>query len=174
MPDPATDSITIHSSWRGIISSFIGASFVLIVASIVVAVNGVSTGTSIVLAVGVLFVVGVLADYPIASTFDRHGVTRRAVMRRHRLAWDRVDQLTRTRPGIVAQRRKVVQGGLTAVVGRRRYLLVNHVESLGEHELLDDVLADHDLAFGLLLRPPDDVPPTWLYRRAHWKPDSAR
>lgn len=167
------DQITIHSSWRGVLTSFLGAGLLTLVGAIAVSSNGWRLLPAAILVGGMVLLVGAIFDYPIAATFDRCGVTRRSLVRRHRIEWDDVDQLTRTRPGIFTLRRKVVQGGLTAALGRRRYLLTDAVESLNEHEVLARVLEQHDLEFDRLLRPPDDVPPTWLYRRRKWRPDTA-
>lgn len=166
------DQITIHSSWRGVVWSHVGALSVLLVGVITVSANGTRMVPMLVLAGGVVLTTGALFDYPVAATFDRVGVTRRAPLRRHRIRWERVDQLTRTRPGIFMSRRKVVRGGLTAAVGKRRYLLTDSVESLAEHEALAALLDGHDLGFDGLLHPPDDVAPTWLYRRRKWRPDT--
>lgn len=165
------DQLTIHSSWKGIITSFGGGGLTLLVGALAVSANGARLLPMIILTVGVVLTVGVLFDYPIAATFDRDGVVRRALLRRHRISWERVDQLTRTRPSIFAMRRQVVQGGLTAAVGKRRYLLTDSVESLTEHEALARLLDGHEIAFDGLLRPPDDVAPTWLYRRQKWRPE---
>ena len=67
-------------------------------------------------------------------------------------------------------------GGLTAVVGRRRYLLVDRAESLDEYQelfwLVDGL--GHDVGIERVLPPDTEIPPTWLYRRAKWAPESAR
>ena len=81
-----------------------------------------------------------------------------------------VRQLTRTRPGLSAFRKGTVVGGLTAVVGRRRYLLTDHVESAAEYDHLEVLLDPHDLLTDRLHRPGEDTPPTWLYRRRHHRP----
>jgi len=165
------EQITIHSSWKGIITSYGGAALILLGGSIAVSANGGRLLPILILLGGMILTAGVLFDYPLAATFDRDGVVRRALFRRHRIEWERVDQLTRTRPSIFAMRRQVVQGGLTAAVGKRRYLLTDAVESLDEHEALARLLDGHEIAFDGLLRPPDDVPPSWLYRRQKWRPE---
>ena len=163
--------LTIHSSWKGIITSFGGGGLTLLVGVLAVSANGIRFLPMIILSAGVMLAVGLLFDFPIAATFDRDGVVRRALLRRHWLRWQQVDQLTRTRPSIFAMRRQVVQGGLTAVVGKRRYLLTDSVESLAEHETLTRLLDAHEIAVDGLLRPPDDVAPSWLYRRQKWGPE---
>ncbi len=163
--------ITLHSSWRGIITSFVGSSIVLGLGLLTLAFNGVTAVPVVITALGALFVLGVSLDYPIASTFDAEGVTRRAAVRRHRVEWEDVRQLTRTRPGLSAFRKGIVVGGLTAVVGRRRYLLTDHVESAAEYDHLEVLLDPHDLLTDRLSRPGEGTPPTWLYRRKHHRPD---
>ncbi len=173
MADDA-ESITIHSSWGGILGAFLGSALVLAVGLMTIAFNGTSTVSVIITVVGGLFLLGVLFDYPVAATFDRDGLVRHAPLRRHRIDWDDVRQLTRTRPTLRAFRSGAVVGGLTAVVGRRRYLLTNRAESAGEYDLLDEVLDSHELGVDDLRRPAEEVPPTWLYRRRHWRPDHTR
>ena len=131
-----------------------------------------------------VFVVGwaalaiVLFDMPVASTFDDHGVVRRAPLRKHRLDFRDGDQLTRTRPSVIGVARSLEHGGLVLRRGRRRYLLVDRLESLAEYEALLDVM-DVDGAPGNtvgadeLPMPNEKIPPTWLYRRRHWRPESA-
>lgn len=164
-------SITLHSSWRGIVTSYLGAFIVLAISVAAMSASGLGILTGIFLAVGLFLALGVLFDYPIRSTFDADGVTRRAMMRRHRIDWDDVRQLSRTRPGLAGIRR-LRQGGLVAVVGKRRYLLVDQAESGPEHDVLDSVMGENSAAVGLdaLARPGDDVSPTWIYRSKRWQP----
>ena len=166
-------TLTLHSSWRGIITSYVGSLIVLGLGVLTLAVNGVTAVPVVITILGVLFVLGVAFDYPIASVFDADGVTRRATLRRHRIEWDDVRQLTRTRPGLSAFRKGAVVSGLTAVVGRRRYLLTDHAESAVEHDQLEALLDPHDLQTDRLRRPGEDRPPTWLYRRKHHRPDTS-
>lgn len=171
----APASITLHSSWRGIVAAFAGSSLLLLAGATGVAVTGWRVFPTSLLALGVVFVAGVAADYPIASTFTADGVERRALLRRHRIAWERVDQLSRARPGLLGNVRRMVLGGLVAVIGRRRYLLVDQVESGPEHDRLEAVLGEwgRQLELDRLTRPSDDVTPTWVYRRPRWAPDEA-
>jgi len=163
-------SVTFHSSWKGFGSSLIG-SVIVLAAGVASAVFGGSTGSWILLAVGVVLTAGVFLDYPVAARFDRGGVTRRALLRRHRIEWERVDQLTRARPGIAAAARNLNPGGLTVKVGRRRYLLIDQCESRREFDALMVVLDGRDgLGLDDLIAPPDGVVPTWTYRRTRWEP----
>ena len=163
-------SVTLHSSWKGVASSFIG-SLIVFAAGAASAALGGSTGSWIFFAVGVVLVVGVFLDYPVAARFDRDGVTRRALVRRHRIEWESVGQLTRARPGIAAAARNLNPGGLTAKVGPRRYLLVDQCESRSEFDALMRVFGGREnLGLDDLIVPPAGVDPTWTYRRSRWQP----
>lgn len=168
----ATGSVTLHSSWRGIVTSAIGAFLLLIAGVAVVSGSGWQTLPTLVLAAGVVLSLVVLLDYPIASSFDAHGVTRRMLLRRHHLSWSRMDQLSRARPGVVAGLRKLGHGGLVGVVGRRRYLLTDRCESADEFLVLERLLDEVDPSLlEQVPRPRLGTNPTWLYRRARWAPD---
>ncbi|HLF42418.1 MAG TPA: hypothetical protein VJA46_02690 [Acidimicrobiia bacterium] len=57
-------------------------------------------------------------------------------------------------------------GGLVAVVGRRRYLLVNQVEGPGEYDELAAAVKKWSAATLLrAARPPESASPSYLYRR---------
>lgn len=136
---------------------------------------------SVALTVVTALVLGVVAfDFPVATAFSAGRITRRCLLRRHRLAWDDVTTLTRAADAarmeasaVAGDRRRRVRArpaGLVAVVGRRRYLLVNQSESRAECEALRRHLAEWDVptawSAGL---PAEDQPPTWLYRRRRWR-----
>ena len=125
----------------------------------------------VVLCVGVLFLGSAMFDYPVACRFTVDGVERRALLRRHRISWDRVDQITRARPGIAGVR-KLAPGGLAVKVGRRRYLLVDQCESISEFDALCALLDERGEALGLdeLVFPQTETDPTWTYRRRRWQP----
>lgn len=163
-------SITLHSSWKGLLASSAGAAMVIVLGMIPLVVNGSSVGGWLLLTVGMLLLLVVFADYPVASEFDADGVTRRPLLRRQRIVWENVDQLTRTRPGIAAAARKLNPGGLSVKVGWRKYLLVDQCESSAEFEELAEMLAasGHDVGLDHLVRPPVGVDPTWTYRRGKW------
>jgi len=169
----ADDSITLHSSWRGIALSFLGAGAVFAVGITAVIGSGWTVVPTVVFVVGVLLLVGVGFDYPIATTFTHDRIERRALLRRQAIEWSRVRQLTRTRPGFLAAQRKLHIGGLVAVIGRRRYLLVDQVESGAEFNRLDAIVSggDGEDALSTVIRPDDAVQPTWTYRRKRWAPD---
>ncbi len=165
--------MTLHSSWRGIIGVHAGAFIVLLIGVVSVVGGGWRVFSAVMLGVGLLVAIGAAADFPIASTFDADGVRRHTLLRRQYLSWDKVTQLSRARTGIVAGMRKATLGGLVAVVGRRKYLLVDQGESGLEFDRLVAAVGDREeaLALDVLRRPPDDAAPTWLYRRSTWAPD---
>ena len=133
-----------------------------------------ATVVTIVLGVAALAAVGVVAlDMPIASCFDKAGVTRRALLRRHHLSWDDVDRLSRMRKGWFRSSKMAPTGGLIAVRGRRNIALVDRMEGHVEHRHLRVALGGEGERLGIdrIAAPPLDQPPTWLHRRARWAPD---
>jgi hypothetical protein len=171
--DPGDGAVTLHSSWRGIVFSILGAGMlaVLGVAALVTAGPG---WFPIALAIaGAGSVVVVLVDLPIASTFDAAGVTRRAMLRHQHLGWSTVTRLRRHRVGLWRTRRSGPSGGLVAESGRRTYLLVDVMENGFEYDRLVAAVGPSAERLGLTAdqRPPDDQPPTWLHRRDHWRPE---
>lgn len=176
--DPAEASVTVHSSWRGIVGGFFGAGVIALGGTIGVAAVGFRPFPVIVCAIGWALVAVMAFDFPVASTFSASGVRRRMVARRQWFAWREGDQLSRTAPKIVWGERRLEHGGLTLVRGRRRYLLVDRPESAAEFDAVVLVLeADGAAGAGLgasyLPRPSESLPPSWLYRRARWRPDSS-
>ena len=139
MAEPA-DELTLHSSWRGIVASGAGALIVTLIGVLVIATNGAAVLSVIVAVLGLGFMATVLFDYPVASTFSTGGVERRMMLRRQHLPWDRVRQLSRGRPGLTKGVRGLRHGGLVAVVGRRRYLLVDQCESRAEYDALAPIV----------------------------------
>lgn len=159
----------------------------------VVSWAGGASAISLVLAIATFAIVSiVLLDYPVATSFDRRGVVRRCALRRHAIPWSRIDGLSRTADSAVvelgssttgsaagsdgrsgATARRSVRGrpaGLVAVVGRRRYLLVNQSESRTECDRLRGLMEVWDtLEVWRAGHPDEDQPPTWLYRRRRWR-----
>lgn len=169
--EPDDDALSLHSAWFGIIANLGGALIVLAAGVLAVAGVGVKIVPSVVLAVGALLVIGVAFDYPVSSNFSVRGIERRPLLRRQLIPWDRIEGISRARPALRASMRGFAPGGLVAVVGRRRYLLVDRPESGSEHDRLVALIASWDLDLPLGSRPSDELPPTWLYRRARWAPD---
>jgi hypothetical protein len=167
----SSEAVTLHSSWKGIILGAFGA-VIMFVFGLGLTLSSGGAGVPVALLfLGVLFLGSVIFDYPVASRFTVEGVERRAPLRRHKISWDRVDQLTRARPGI-AGIRKLAPGGLVVKVGRRRYLLVDQCESISEFDALGALLDERREALGLdeLVFPQTETDPTWTYRRKRWQP----
>ena len=170
--------ITIHSSWRGLIFSTLGAAIVAAAGTFGVIAAGFRVVPGTLFVVGWLFVLIVALDYPVASRFTAEGVERRMMLRRQWFPWERVDQLTRTRPSFVKLDRRIEHGGLTVKIGRKRYLLVDRLESGDEFDAMVRIVevpgtAGDEVGASMLPRPGDKVPPTWMYRRRRWRPEWA-
>jgi len=174
--DPPPAEVTMHSSWRGLFASLLGATLVAFGGVVGVAVGGWRIVPTLILAVGSGFVLVVLFDYPVATTFSASGVRRRMVLRAQSWPWERITQFTRVRPGVTKGLRGLSHGGLAALVGKRRYLLVDQAESPDEFDVLYRLAGDRVEELGLRgrIRPTDGTAPTWLYRRAKWAPDEAK
>ena len=168
MPEP----VTLHTSWRGIVTGCLGAALLFAAGVLVVGSVGFRVLPTVLLLAGVAAVAIVTLDHPIAVTFDADGLTRRMLLRRHRMPWSAIDQLSRSRPGLVAGVRRMSHGGLVAVVGRRRYMLVDRCESPDEFAALERLLDPVDVSIlEHVPRPHASAQPTWLYRRARWAPE---
>lgn len=165
-------SVTLHSSWKGIVMSSIGALLVFGFGLATTISTGGKTVPVIMLVLGSVFLVSVLFDYPVSSTFTVDGVERRPLLRRHRIAWDRVDQLTRARPSIAGMFKGLTPGGMSAKIGRRRYLLVDQCESWAEFDAVRELLDDRYETLGIdeMVQPTIETDPTWTYRRRRWMP----
>lgn len=179
-PGGSVGSVTLHSSWRGIVGASFGAAVVALGGTYGVWQAGFRPVPGALFVLGWLFVLGVALDYPIAARFTPSGVERRMLLRRQMMAWDASSQLTRTRPSLTSLLRvdrELRHGGSLALKrGRRRYLLVDQVENGGEYDRLVKLLGPVAEEVGLteLPRPPDKVAPTWMYRRRRWRPESGR
>lgn len=176
LPGPLADGpdhIVLHSSWGGLAFSVIGTLLLVALAVFAVASVGV-TIVSVALSVAALLAAAVIVfDMPIASDFDGDGVTRRALARHDRLAWDDVDRLSRARTGWFRSSKMAPTGGLIAVRGRRNITLVDRMEGHVEFRHLRSVLGDEGERLGVerIAEPPIDQAPTWMHRRACWAPD---
>ena len=171
------DQVTLHSSWRGIATTVGGGSTLLALGVLGFVAGGVNVIPIVLFVAGAVFVLITLFDYPIRATFSADGVERKAVLRRQRLAWEDVRELSRLRPRRAGPWRPPAMGGLLAHVGRRRYLLVDQLESPLEFDAVVAVVGEETaerLTLDTMSRPPDDTNPTWIYRRSRWAPDSSR
>lgn len=176
--------ITLHSSWRGFLSALAGAVALVGIALFAILSRGAHPISVTVLVVGAAALAVVLFDYPVATRFSAEGIQRRTPLRRPLLVWDRVDRFTRASPsprlnvhrdGPARSLVRLKPSGLVAAVGRRRYLLVNRCESLGENTVLRALVRDESEALADTLdRPPEGTPPTWSDRRKRWgSPETA-
>jgi hypothetical protein len=169
-------STVLHSSLTGIGFSFLGVA-ILVALAVFSALTGgsgaVTVSLSVVAALGASVV---LFDMPISSSFDADGVTRRAMLRHQRLAWDDVDRLSRSRKGMFRSSKMAPTGGLIAVRERRNYTLVDRMEGHAEFVQLRASVgeAGERLGLGRIAEPPIDQAPTWLHRSAKWAPDNQR
>jgi hypothetical protein len=169
-------SITLHSTWRFLIGSAVGAIVVAAAGTYGVIAAGFNAITTLVALTGWFFVGVVALDLPIASTFTADGVRRHLLLRRQFLAWEPGDALTRSRPSLMRHESRLRQGGLVLRRGRRRYLLVDKAESPDEYAAvvgsIDVPGSPGELVdVSGLPGPPSSAPPTWLYRRRSWRPD---
>lgn len=165
-------SLTLYSSWRGLLGGIITPALLIGFAAVSMVVAGrIAIVAMVVLALGLLFLAVTLADMPRHCRLDADGIHRRCLIRSQHLPWERVKALTRapgpllslsrSRPG---RRPGRSPGGLTALVGRRRYLLVDVAESTDEYDEIVHSLQTWQPDIPLLAaRPFDNTPPTWLY-----------
>lgn len=162
-------SIVIPSSVVMLAGAVLGGLIAVLISAGLFLAHGVNAATLIVglIVAGLVWVV--LFDVPVSAKFDREGVERRAILRRHVIRWERVRRLTRMRVGVVRTLRWEVRGGLVAEVGGRSYVLVDRTESPIEFDELRRVLGDRAdrLGLGQALRPGYRDPersPVWSRR----------
>ena len=176
-PEYDGPSVTLHSTWTGIVMSYLGAALFVALSVGLLWVNGPSLVTIGLLVTALVFSAVALFDLPIAAEFRRDGVVRRTALRHQFIEWDRVTRLRRLRVGLLRTRRDGRGGGLVAAIDGRKYVLVDTMESAVEFDDLRRVLGEEwseALRLTDELRPPDGRSPTWLYRTDRWKPESAR
>jgi hypothetical protein len=171
-------SITIHSSWRGVVGGYFGAGVIALGGSYGVLAAGFRWFPVIIFVIGWGLVAVMALDFPVASTFSAQAVERRMALRRQRFEWRPDDRLSRTAPKIILGERRLEHGGLTLVRGKRRYLLVDRPESGAEYDEIVRIVeapgaGGAQLGASRLPRPADSLPPSWLYRRARWRPDTS-
>ena len=166
----------LHSSLTGIGFSLFGVVILVGLALLAALSGGSGTVTVSLSLVGALGAGVVLFDMPISSSFDADGVTRRALLRHQRLAWDDVDRLSRSRKGMFRSSKMAPTGGLIAVRERRNYTLVDRMEGHAEFARLRASLgeAGERLGIGRIAEPAIDQTPTWVHRSAKWAPDNQR
>jgi hypothetical protein len=179
----APEPVVLHSSFLRLGAAYLGPAALIVLAVSAMAVNGrVHVVALVVLGIGVVLGAVSALDYPRSARFGPDGVGRRCLLRVQRLPWSRVDALTRSadvwlatrqdvagptgRPVPSPTRRKRPPGGLVAMSGRRRYLLVDQVESRAEYQLLRSGMEAWAPDVRVLAEaPPPDIAPTTTYRR---------
>jgi hypothetical protein len=175
-PDPA---LTLHSSWRMVIGGYVGPVALLAVVVFASVQRGFGPVAIVMGGVAVVLLAILLLDVPVATRFDPQGVERRMPLRHQRFAWTDIRQFTRASGRFVSTARwssdrevRLNRGGLVAVIGRRRYLLVDQPESRAEFGRLQELLerVAPELTDDSLM-PPSDASPTYLYRRKQWRTD---
>lgn len=177
MADDGPKAIALHTSWRGRLTSFVGPFVLLVWGGYGLVAGGLGWVNGVLLALGSLFALVVLFDYPLSSTIGPDGIVRRCALRSEHLDWSAVRTIAR--PGArqrfpTGRREQSVGGtkqatgraGLVAEVGKRPYLLVDRIESVVEHDALERALRTWAPAITIrAARPPEGTPPTWLYKR---------
>lgn len=173
--EPAT-TVTIYSSWRGIVMAFLSPLFLTTIGASAVASVGARLVPTVILVVGVVLLAVSLFDLPLHTTFDADGIHRRCLLRTQTLPWNRVQLVQRARGNLrsYAQLKgstneRTPSGGLVAALGTvRRYQLTDRIECRSEYDMLRDVVRalpdDVDVEVSAV-RPAPATPPTTLYRR---------
>jgi len=162
-------SVRLYSSWRGILGGLFGAVAVAVLGLVGVGDGGGWLSVSVAIFGAVLLAV-MLFDFPLSSLFHSAGITRKMVLRRQLLAWDRIDRLERSgragrRSGKTAASTSGT-GGVVARLGRRRYLVCNQVEGAEEFEQIRQLLQENAPGLANDLGPSGEHRvPTSLYRQ---------
>lgn len=166
--------MVLHSSLIGIALSFAGAAVLVLLATWSVLAAGWTVLSVLLVLGGVAAAAVTLLDMPISSVFDGSGVTRRALLRHHRLDWMEIDRLSRQRTGILRSSKAAPTGGLLAVKRRRNFHLVDRMEGHVEFLRLRVALGDQGERLGVdrIAKPPLEQTPTWLHRRSRWHPET--
>jgi hypothetical protein len=158
----STEPVQLYTSWRGLLLAFASPTLLLVIAAFAISESGIEPLSFILLVAGGGLLAVSLFDYPIVTTLDARGITRRTPLRSHRIPWQRVTAVNRARGAPLAKR----IGPLTAAIGKRRYLLVDRPEGADEYEKIRMVLTDNDVDCPLTAdAPAADTAPTWLYHR---------
>jgi len=156
-----SESVRLYSSWRGLVLAFVSPVLLLGFGSAMFLGGTRWLVPAVFVAGGVALGLVTLFDYPIHTTIDGVGVTRRTPLRSHVLAWPAIERFSRARGGRLGRR----PGPLAAVSRRRRYLLVDRAEGPDEYDALQRCLKAHDVVVGLPVEPAPGTVPTWLYHR---------
>lgn len=173
----APDSVTLHSSWSGIVLAYAGSVVMVFVTIVAFVADGFGWVSGVLGVLTLMLVAVIVFDMPISTEFTRGGVTRRSLGYHQRIAWEDVTRLRRMRVGVLRSGSRARGGGLVAVQGRRNFVLVDTMEGPQEYDELRKVLGvDLVELLGLTdeQRPPEGRNPTWIYRRDKWRPEYAR
>jgi hypothetical protein len=175
--------VVLHTSLRGLLSAYVAPAILMALGVMGWAGIGARPVPVTFLLVGVALGAVVLLDYPRRVRFDRAGVHRICLLRRHSLPWERLAAFERPRPSSTATLRNmrerpdepIISGGLIARgTGRRRWLLTDQLESRDEYDRLRELLDTIGVPVRLRApRPHAGVPPTGLYRSARRRDASA-
>lgn len=174
----ASSGVTIYTSWRGVVTSFISPA-ILLGLGIFGLIAGSTNAVALVLTlVGALLALVTLLDYPQRVEFHEAGIDRVCLLRRHRLSWRDVRALERARGTLLSYVRlrnagdeptapRTPSGGLVARGAKgRRWLLCDRIESQPEFDAIKaEVAARADWVAIAAARPSPTTPPTTLYRR---------
>ncbi len=171
-------TVTIYSTRRGLLLSTLTPLLLTLLGLWAVATVGFRIVPVIVLLLGGGLLSIAVLDYPRHTRFGETGIERIAFLRRHCLEWDVVNALERAPLGRLRRKGRLTAGerassrvpsagaGLVARIGKRRYLLVNTVESRGEFEDLTSVVETFAPHVSITAaKPSESTLPTDLYRR---------
>ena len=168
-------SVTLHSSWIGIVSSMLGLAILIFFAGALLVANGLTAVSGIVAVAAIGAAVVMLFDMPIATRFEGGVIERLTPLRRRRVSLDTYDRFGRMRRAFRRPGSGASSTGLVAMRGRRQTLLVDRMEGHLEHQMLRSVLGEFDADRLLhdVLPPPLNRTPTWVGRRRRWRPEGA-
>lgn len=182
-------AVTLYSSWRSLVLGILSPSLLIGIAvgGMVVAGQWSFIAATIAL-VGLVLGLIVLLDMPRRCIFSADGISRVCLLRTQHLRWGSVTRVVRARgrmlsgvaSGLAGLRHLGASdpvagqdtgrrslGGLTAVVGRRRYLLVDSVEGAEEYAQLSRSVRKWAPGVAFTRDEPNrDSPPTWMYHKS--------
>ncbi len=141
--------IELRPSWRVFVSGGLSTNLLVVVPAAAMLVVGRLAIVALVLVLlGVTIGAFTVFDTPQRTVIDHTGVLRRCPGRIHHIPWSRVDSIGRALALTQARRRDDQgnaggrrPGGLTANVGKRRYMLTDVAETDAQHEALAAALA---------------------------------
>ncbi len=182
--------VTLYSSWRSLILGILSPSLLIGIAlGAMIMAGRWSFVAAAIGAIGLVLGLIVLLDMPRSCVFSSNGISRLCLLRTHHLPWSTVTRVVRARGRMLSgigsslagmrharhagegsedHARNRSLGGLTAVVGKRRYLLVDNVEGAEEYAQLSRSLREWAPAVAFTPDQPNrDSPPTWMYHKSN-------